>query len=96
MEYKLGGGKLFLGCFGTEKSNKYVFETSVRFATPGNVEVGKMGAFSYFCANAYITGVKEIGRFTSISINIQMGLPQHATNLITSSGILLNTSKNYW
>lgn len=63
---------------------------------PSNIEVGKMGAFSYFCANAYIRGVKDIGRFTSISTDVQMGLPQHATNLITSSGVLLNTRKDYW
>ena len=84
-----GQGKLILGCFRTEKSNRYIFEAPVRVAA-------KMGAFSYFCADAYIRGVEEIGRFSSISTNVQMGLPQHATNLITTSGVLLNTREDYW
>lgn len=91
-----GQGTLYLGCFGTERSNRYVFEAPVRLAAPGNAELAYMGAFSYFCADAYIRGVETIGRFSSISTNVQMGLPQHATNLITSSGVLLNTREDYW
>lgn len=91
-----GQGKIFLGGFGTVKENTIRMEAPVRLACPSNVEFNKMGAFSYFCQDAYIRGVSEIGRFVSISTNVQMGLPQHPTNLVTTSGVLLNTKMDYW
>ncbi len=91
-----GSGTLFWGCFGSCKTGVCELEAPVRLAAPGNAEIEKMGAFSYFCADAYLNGVSEIGRFTSVSTNVQMGLPQHPTNLITTSGILMNTKPDYW
>lgn len=91
-----GKEKMILGGFGTVKNNVIELEAPVRLATPSNVEFGKLGAFSYFCQDAYISGVSEIGKFTSISTNVQMGLPQYPTNLVTTSGVLLNVKKDYW
>ena len=90
-----GNEKLYIGSFGENFVSNMVVEAPARFAC-GNIEVKHFGAFSYFCAGAYMRGVNEVGRYTSISTNVQMGLPQHATSLLTTSGILMNTSQNYW
>lgn len=91
-----GNETLYWGIFGSNKTGMSILESPVRLATPGNVEIERMGAFSYFCADAYLNNVETIGRFTSISTNVQIGLPQHPTNLITTSGILMNTRADYW
>lgn len=69
------------------------FEIPVRIGSNSNVDIGKMGAFSYFCNNSQFQNVSSIGRYCSISSDCTIGLPEHCTSLVTSSSILVGKAK---
>lgn len=73
--------------------DEMIFETPLRIGGNCNIQIGKMGGYSYFCNNCNLQNVISIGRYVSISDYVCIGLPQHNMNMITTSSIIVGKSE---
>lgn len=70
-----------IGAWGQKE--KLVIECPVRIQG-GRIQCFRIGAFSYVNDNAYIRGVKSIGRFCAIGPNVVIGMPEHSVKSISA------------
>lgn len=90
-----GNGPIYVSSNHEEDSLE--IEIPNRWGDQSNLKARKIGAFSYFCNNCDMQGVVEIGRFCSISSDVNVGLPQHPTKLLTTSSVIVGKSEsNYY
>lgn len=76
------------------QKDKMTLETPVRFQG-GEIQLFKMGAFSYVNDKAYIRAVRSIGRFCAIGPEFVAGMPEHSVKSV-SHHILFPDQDSVW
>lgn len=61
----------------------------------GEMQIEKLGGFTFFNVNPYARYVKSIGRFCSIAQDVVIGPPEHPTKMLSHNNIFQNADSEW-
>lgn len=82
-----------LGSWGARK--KVVIESQTQFRG-GRIDVGEIGAFSYFGHSSYYLHVRKIGRFCALAPSVTTGYAEHPTESLTPHPMFAWEYDKHW